>query len=61
VWRDATANVFVRPPCGDCRLFVIDAHLDNLADTSVTLSHDEVVLCVFSMPYHDWWLQQPVW
>ncbi|MFM7678969.1 MAG: cytidine deaminase family protein [Roseiflexaceae bacterium] len=61
VWRDADANLFVIPPCGHCRQFMIDAHPDNVHHTQVILSHDVVVPLASLMPYHDWWQKQPTW
>lgn len=61
VWRDVDGALFVIPPCGHCRQFMIDAHPDNVYHTQVILSHDVVVPLATLMPYHDWWQKQPVW
>lgn len=58
-WKDADGAVYVIPPCGHCRQFMIDAHPRNVYDTHVILSHDVVVPLAALMPYHDWWQKQP--
>ncbi len=59
VWKDAEGAIFVIPPCGHCRQFMVDAHPQNVYETQVILSHDIVVPLATLLPYHDWWQKQP--
>ena len=58
VWKDADGAIYVIPPCGHCRQFMIDAHPDNATTTQVILDHDMAVPLGTLLPYHDWWQKQ---
>lgn len=59
VWKDASGEIFVIPPCGHCRQFIKDMHPQNIVVTQVILSHDVIVPLSALLPYHDWWTKQP--
>lgn len=59
-WKDADGAVYVIPPCGHCRQFMLDMHPQNVHETQVILSHDVVVPLALLIPYHDWWQKQPM-
>ena len=58
VWKDSDGAVYVIPPCGHCRQFMIDAHPHNANATQVILDHDVVVPLRELLPYYDWWQKQ---
>jgi cytidine deaminase len=59
VWKDADGAVFVIPPCGYCRQFMVDTDPRNIHETMVVLSHDLALPLHGLLPYHDWWQRQP--
>ena len=57
VWKDEQGNIFVIPPCGNCRQFMREVHEENL-QTEVVLDRNKSVLLKELLPYYDWWEQQ---
>lgn len=57
VWKDNAEQVFVIPPCGNCRQFITEVDKNNL-ETEVILDKNKVVKLKELLPYHDWWKKQ---
>ena len=57
VWKDADGNVFVIPPCGNCRQFMREVDEDNL-DTEIILDVNKTVQLRDLLPFYDWWKKQ---
>lgn len=53
-WKDEKGELYVIPPCGNCRQFMRDSDLKNL-DSEVILDKDKSVTLKELLPYHDWW------
>ena len=54
VWKDDKNNIFVIPPCGNCREFIKQISEDNL-DTEVILDKEKSVKLKELLPYFDSW------
>lgn len=55
VWKDEKGNVYVIPPCGNCRQFMKETDKRNINITEVILDTNKVVKLEELLPYHDWW------
>ena len=55
-WKDEKGNVFVIPPCGNCRQLMYQMNHANL-DTDVILDKAKLVKLRELLPYYDWWKQ----
>lgn len=56
-WKDGEGNVYVIPPCGNCRQYMKEADPKNL-EAEVVLDREKTVKLAELLPYHDWWKQQ---
>ncbi|OGL71883.1 hypothetical protein A3D69_03100 [Candidatus Uhrbacteria bacterium RIFCSPHIGHO2_02_FULL_54_11] len=57
VWKDLKGDVYVIPPCGNCRQFIKEVDLTNL-HTNVVLDADKTVKLKELLPYNDSWMKQ---
>lgn len=57
VWKDEAGQLFVIPPCGNCRQLLREVDAVNL-ETEVVLDADKTVLLRELLPYHHWWQPQ---
>jgi len=57
VWKDENGDIFVIPPCGNCRQHMRDMNLENL-ESEVILDKKKTVKLKELLPYHDWWNKQ---
>lgn len=57
VWKDEAYNVFVIPPCGNCRQFMREVNEENL-ETQIILDENKTASLKELLPYHDWWKKQ---
>lgn len=57
-WKDEQGNVFVIPPCGNCRQLMREVDQDNLENTEVILDYNKTVQLKELIPYYDWWRKQ---
>ena len=53
VWLNERGESFILSPCGRCREFIRQIHMDNLT-ADVILDSDKVVPMAELLPYHDW-------
>ncbi|MDD4332521.1 MAG: cytidine deaminase [Patescibacteria group bacterium] len=58
VWKNENGDVFVPPPCGNCRQFMREIDETNLENTEVVLDKDKSVKLKELLPYYDWWKKQ---
>ena len=57
VWKNENGEVFVIPPCGNCRQFIREVEQSNL-ETRVILDTNKTVKLKQLLPYFDWWKKQ---
>jgi len=57
VWKDEKDNIFVIPPCGNCRQYMREINEDNLS-SEIILDKGKVVSLKELLPYYDWWQKQ---
>ncbi len=57
VWKDEDGDVFVIPPCGNCRELMRQINPENL-ESEIVLDKDKAVKLKKLLPYHDWWQKQ---
>jgi cytidine deaminase len=55
VWKNEKGEVFVIPPCGNCRQMMRDINEDNLDNTEVVLDKNKTVKLKKLLPYAKWW------
>jgi len=53
-WKDESGNIFVIPPCGNCRQLMREIHEENLEETEVVLDKNKSVKLKDLLPYYDW-------
>jgi cytidine deaminase len=53
VWKD-DHHTYILSPCGRCREFIRQIHIDNL-ETEVILDTNKVLKLAELLPYHDWY------
>ncbi len=56
-WKDEAGNIFVIPPCGNCRQFMREVDESNL-ETEVVMDKNQTVIIKELLPYYDWWKKQ---
>ena len=54
VWKDEHGALYVIPPCGHCRQYMLQVDPANIS-TQVILGRDKVVKLAELLPYHDLW------
>ena len=54
VWKNEEGEVHVLAPCGRCREFMRQIHVDNIDTTDVILGNDHVAKLSELLPYHTW-------
>ncbi|MBS3051133.1 MAG: cytidine deaminase [Candidatus Aenigmarchaeota archaeon] len=57
VWKDENGQIFVIPPCGNCRQLIRETDEENL-ETQIILDKDKAVKLKELLPYFDWWKKQ---
>ncbi|PCJ19898.1 MAG: cytidine deaminase [Candidatus Cloacimonadota bacterium] len=57
VWKDERDDIFVIPPCGNCRQFIYEIDSDNLK-TIVVLDKNKEVSLGELLPLNNWWKKQ---
>lgn len=57
VWKNEKGELFVIPPCGNCRQCMREVDEDNL-NAEVVLDKDKTVTLKELLPYFDWWKKQ---
>jgi len=57
VWKDKQNQIFVIPPCGNCRQFIFEVDNTNL-NTDVILDKNKTVKLKDLLSYHNWWKKQ---
>jgi cytidine deaminase len=57
VWKE-DKNIFVIPPCGNCRQLMREVDESNLENTEVVLDKNKSVKLKELLPYYDWWKKQ---
>ncbi len=55
VWKDEKGQVFVIPPCGNCRQMMRDINEENLENTEVILDINKTVKLKKLLPYFSLW------
>ncbi len=53
VWKDDKGDIFILPPCGQCREFMHQTNEENL-ETDVVLDKNKTVKLKELLPYYDW-------
>jgi cytidine deaminase len=53
VWKDEAGHTHILSPCGRCREFIRQIHVDNMG-TEVILDVDQVVTLADLLPYAGW-------
>ena len=57
VWKDQEGEIFVIPPCGNCRQFMKEIDEENLS-AKIILDKEKSVDLKELLPYNDWWKKQ---
>jgi cytidine deaminase len=57
VWKDEEENIFVIPPCGNCRQYMRELDEENL-NSEIVLNKDKTVKLKELLPYYDWCQKQ---
>ena len=55
VWKDENGEIYVIPPCGNCRQFMREINEDNLEKTEVIISKEKTAKLKELLPYYDSW------
>ena len=58
VWKNEKGEVFVIPPCGNCRQMMREINEENLEKTEVVLDKNKTVTLKKLLPYAKWWKRQ---
>ena len=56
-WKDEKGNIYVIPPCGNCRQCMKETDEENL-EAEVILDKNKTVKLKELLLYHDWWKKQ---